>query len=218
MSGAVLIILTAVLASPAWARDIAVFDGSSEVSHGEWQIRQHLDMWLTYVDKNGLDKSCHGLFSEPQLDSLNMSLALVVPDRDATECDEYTFSGEMADGVPHGKGTLKFKAGGGKMVAKPDKVCMKRGSLFGSEVAQIKGNFKEGLPQGKVYLKWGKGIKAEVFVYGGVPHGVFKIVADENGKRVWSVGNVREGVVKEECWVITNEQVLMVHTTMGTMY
>ena len=44
----------------------------------------------------------------------------------------------------------------------------------------------------------------------GIPHGVFKVTAFNNGDdddKVWTVGNVRSGKVEQECFVVTKRQV-----------
>ena len=75
----------------------------------------------------------------------------------------------------------------------------------------LKALFKGGVPRGKATLKWGSGIKAEVFLDGGgsgVPHGPFMADATSAGKTVWTAGAMREGRMEpaEGCWVVTADQ------------
>ena len=41
----------------------------------------------------------------------------------------------------------------------------------------------------------------------GVPNGVFRMMVTQGEKTVWTVGNMEAGVVKDECWVVTQEEV-----------
>ncbi len=175
---------------------------------------------------NGLERTCDGLFGPPgESAALNRSLVLVAPateEEEKSSCPEYTFTGKLSGGLPEGKGTLRFRRTKVDK-SKREKRCLRRGRIFGSDVEQVKGAFAAGVPRGKAALRWSNGIRAEVFLSdGGIPHGVFKVEAasakqeeeeEEKKKKVvvWTVGNLVEGVVRDECWVATDEQVIVIN-------
>ena len=76
-----------------------------------FNTRRHLETWLKHMEANGLDRTCDGLF--PNLEAgaiVNRSQVLVTPaNEQERSCPEYTFSGKIVDGLPEGKGTLKFR-------------------------------------------------------------------------------------------------------------
>jgi len=197
---------------------LAVYDRSQSdsVQHPELEIRRHVDKWLDYVAERGLDRLCAEEDALPE-GGLNASAALVAPAPSGRDdkCDEFSFSGELTEsGFPVGRGTLRFggkklksKTGNAEIVAK---ACLIRGRVFESRVEEVKGGF-DGfgrLRDGKVILRWrGHGLRAEVFVRGGVPHGLFKVDAAESGKKVLTVGHVANGQVGGRCWVATESEV-----------
>ena len=59
-------------------------------------------------------------------------------------------------------------------------------------------------------LAWPRdGLTAELLVDQGMPHGSFKVVAENpaTGDRVWTTGQAANGTVEKECWVVTETQV-----------
>ena len=123
---------------------------------------RHLETWFEYVEANGLDKNCMAPQvdeeearekkrrkkkgkdkeeeEEPEDESELEFLAIPLAEGD-TDCLDYSFSGKMSeDGLPEGKGTLRFKRT--KMGRGGKKRCLKRGKLFGSDIEQVKGVFR----------------------------------------------------------------------------
>ncbi len=193
-------------------RLIAHYDMSEESPHPEAKIISVIEQWLQHIEQEGVNDKC---LEEATLG--NGSNALVTPaacDQEGAT-DEYTFSGVTNDqGLPNGKGTLIFTQDKRKQAGR-EHACLIPGTVFSSVVEEISGEFENGIPKGKMLLRWDDGgdaggeLTAELLLTAdGIPHGPFLVKATQRETGVWTVGTLKTGNVTQECWVVTKEEVI----------
>ncbi len=181
------------------SKEISKFDSSSvDIIHGELELRRHLESWIENVEKQGLDSVCYDNDDKDIIDNNDINVKVT------ETCQIASFSGEVINGLPHGKGTLKFK--NNKKKEDKNNICLKKQFVFfeGKSVVQIKGRFDNGVPDGKVNVKFSDGLKAKFFVKHGLAHGFFKAELGD----YWTVGSFANGTVSGECWIVDKETVL----------
>ncbi len=176
---------------------------STESPHPEAKIIRVIEQWLQHIEQEGVNDKC---LEEATLGDGSNVLVTPADCYKERATDEYMCHDQ---GLLSGKEMLIFVHDKKKQASR-EHACLIPGMVFPSVVEEISGECENGVPKGKVRLRWDDGgdaggeLTAELLLTAdGIPRGPFLEKAAQRITGVWTVGNLKTGSVTQECWVVT---------------